>query len=107
MKEIKFRVWDEDRQTMLAITTLQEWLEWANSCVPPISKNIKFLQDTGMEDKNGKEIYEGDICNDGSVVHFMGGRFILNYKNKTHWEDLMGSEDEIIGNIYENPELLK
>ena len=60
---------------------------------------------TGLKDKNGKEIYEGDICNNGAVVKFIGGRYILKYIRG--WEYLMGENDEVIGNIYVNPELLK
>jgi uncharacterized phage protein (TIGR01671 family) len=58
-------------------------------------------QSTGMKDKNGKDIYEKDICNNGSIVEFIGGRYLLVYQDGT-FEDLMGCSDEVIGNIHEN-----
>ena len=75
-------------------------------------------QYTGLHDKNGKEIYEGDIISNGYekcivvwVKEYAG--FMLKLINKEYenkeWTNPMidlGKEDEVIGNIYENPELL-
>ena len=80
-------------------------------------------QFTGLYDKNGKEIYEGDIVihfNHNEIIReviFMKGSFgywtgeeFISYASNYHfeWNDFYKSEKiEIIGNIYENPELLK
>ena len=85
--------------------------------------NCEVMQYTGLKDKNGKEIFEGDIVkvyDDYNVygimageiyeIYFAFGGFRLkpkrNPKAKGNWvED--GIDFEVIGNIYENPELLK
>jgi len=67
-----------------------------------------IMQYTGLKDKNGTEIYEGDILqrNDNSiaVVEFENGMFITKY-DALMWE-LCENSPIVIGNIYQNPELL-
>jgi uncharacterized phage protein (TIGR01671 family) len=71
---------------------------------------------TGLPDKNGKEIYEGDIVNcrvskvedcpavnvAGQAIAFKDGTYLVG-----GWYIIFCSDFEVIGNIYENPELLK
>ena len=74
-----------------------------------------WMQFTGLKDKNGKEIYEGDYLQhaDGevSVVEWLDGCFVVrHFWNKKKSDcDFIAAKNlfEIIGNIYENPELLK
>jgi len=110
MREIKFRVWDIEKKQMLHIHTL--FLKNKDEICPP---GI-LMQYTGLKDKNGKEIYEGDI------VHFQSQFSHESFTEVVGWEiengDEMGTytgfglfykakEYEVIGNIYENPELLE
>ena len=73
---------------------------------------------TGLKDKNGKEIYEGDICTglwDGEL-DYSKQKVVIEFKNAAFVETYFGyaigfigkrSQLEVIGNIYENVELLK
>lgn len=69
-------------------------------------------QYTGLHDKNGKEIYEGDIVKYENIIGkimFFNGSFVLSdFEEEEEWElGVINQELEIIGNIYDNPELLK
>lgn len=79
-------------------------------------KNIELMQSTGLKDKNGKEIFEGDILGtkDGllnGVIEYrsdlgMWTNSLIRYNNFERLCNVATSR-EIIGNIYENPELLE
>ena len=82
-------------------------------------EKIIFMQSTGLKDKNGKEIFEKDIVDykgRKAIVKWHGSyacfiyKFVDELKNRTtEWQPLYLSyyHFEIIGNIYENPELLE
>nr|DAI83794.1 MAG TPA: YopX protein [Caudoviricetes sp.] len=82
-------------------------------------KDVKLMQSTGLKDKNGKEVFEGDILDYNgrkALVRWHGSyaSFIYRFvdelqKRNAEWKPLYLAymKCEIIGNIYENPELLE
>ena len=106
MREIKFRAWNGETCKM----TYYDFLY--TSQVKNFSEGTwsldKLMQYTGLKDNNGKEIYEGDIVK----TRAFGDRTTIVNWNKIAWfaggdfMDAIGQSHEIIGNIWENPELL-
>ena len=122
----KYRVWDKELQTMLDVSLIDfkkgvlvgEHWEFGETNFMSFDE-IVLMQSTGLFDKNGKEIFEGDIVDykgrkaiikwHGSYASFIY-RFIDKPKErKAEWSPLYLAylHVEIIGNIYENPELLE
>lgn len=124
MREIKFRAWLKEEKIMgevLGIDILHKEIFFSNedaNCYEHTDfKDIELMQYTGLKDKNNKEIYEGDILklrdNHGiGVIKYSDewGAFVVEYI-KPRPLAVLGmnyyKEDiEVLGNIYENPELL-
>ena len=116
MREIKFRVWDSAGKQMcpVIVADLQD-IKAKVFCRLPKSGaqeifSADLMQYTGVKDKNGVEIYEGDILlNDFDeecyIVKFFDGAFIAESDGDIH--DLADAAliTTVGGNIYENPEL--
>jgi len=125
-RELKFRILDKlNRNEELLINNLGKIFVIDQGCgqanKADDQENYVIRQYTGLKDKNGKEIYEGDICNAGMVtgpIDFIIGGFslasnplieflpkdacIFSPDYDPSWIDV-----EVIGNVFENPELLK
>jgi uncharacterized phage protein (TIGR01671 family) len=130
-KEIKFKAWDPVSKFFHAPMTMHQMLD---ICALPsdavqsiaikfrVTRNdLEFLQSTGLKDKNGKELFEGDVYRyqyeydsdydgDMPIVKTSSGVATIKDVNDTYWVTQAKKEGgtvELIGNIYENPELIK
>ena len=142
MREIKFRAWykygkkmvDLYKITPLAVADHNGTLD---GLFLPFDNNMILMQFTGLKDKNGKEIYEGDVvilrCHVSAGYYedrydidmdFTGGVVILpsmgaciknpiwvdnmddRHGKNQGYKNIRGYRSEVIGNIYENPELI-
>jgi uncharacterized phage protein (TIGR01671 family) len=119
MREIKFRVWKKDTGNWCSRPNMyiNGWGELnyvlGGEIEDYCSKDQYDVQlHTGLKDKNGTEIYEGDIVryssssHEGEVKFWMGRFLISSEKDNAHYKLQMTSDLEVIGNIYENPELV-
>lgn len=126
----RYRAWDNWRERMSVVDRIyidtkgvrlyddfgEYWRDF---------NDVKLMQSTGLKDKNGKEIFEGDIVTDGEFTrtiknHQTLGFYMLDEEGiERFFSDSASLEDfeedakivseilEIIGNVYENPELLE
>lgn len=123
-RDIRFRGWDRENNEMIYSDHeggLQQFFDYTDNPTDFTTNDVEFMQFTGLNDKNGKEIYEGDI-----LQAFYGKKNTLftitkvYFNEKGYWDSKNISEKapfkvcylgfckcELIGNIYENPELLK
>ena len=120
----KFRAWDKNTNDMVNVKTIDLEKDGSIGCIVDynginldVSECI-LMQSTGLKDKNGVEIFEGDVLyyipfeshiND-SIVVFEKGSFckkMLRNGKLTSVKFIDSEEYEVIGNIHENPELLE
>lgn len=135
MREIKFRAWHLKEKFMHSVGELSfraggiKWYGpgvgwgWATADMPEVEVDSVLMQFTGLLDKNGVEIYEGDIYRTPygtGVIKYHKCAFVVTDPagNMTSINGLYNTVDcvpdairavtcEVIGNIYESPELLK
>lgn len=121
-REIKFRVWDSDLKKMRYLNSSHDIIEFDEKGIGEYH-NLQtgygewfgdLMQYTGQKDKNGKEVYEGDIL-DNTAVNF---KFVVKFENTKYIlqkldypKDKLDMSDyfnripemfEVIGNIYES-----
>jgi hypothetical protein len=119
MREIKFRAWNPEHDEMIFSSreTAFEKREFYPFCFSvgfshyPLD-GWEIMQFTGIKDCNGKEVYEGDIVKYNELpccIEWDDGAFelIRNDNFIMHLWNIVPIRLEIIGNIYESPELLK
>lgn len=121
MREIKFRVYDKGRKQWVhdtdhAISLFGEYVIFGEILRRPDDSIVSLdelndldaMQYTGLKDRNGREIYEGDVVESSglkfsiTVEDFHGYRFMFGKDQMNKATAVYG---EVIGNIYENPEL--
>ena len=117
----KFRAWDNWRKRMSVVDRIyidtegvrlyddfgEYWRDF---------RDVKLMQSTGLKDKNGKEIFKGDIVKMAKdvyseptyyeVVRHRGGAYRLESKQHGCELWLRHTDCEVVGNVYENQELL-
>ena len=120
----KFRAWDKFDKVMRDVTLLDYNHNFVGYSYPVFMKStmhMELMQSTGLFDRNGQEIFEGDVVRQvrtqpttenetitGVVTMIEGAWLIMNDNEQLAsylWSET--DENEIIGNVYENKELLE
>ena len=124
MRSLKFRAWGgaTNEHPAKMVYDIENETGYGGECFgdyldPSMGWNV--MQFTGLHDKNGREVFEGDVLKiDGGgdiipvVVSFKYASFGItwpegNFAELKYYFDMPFCDVEVLGNIYENPELLK
>lgn len=125
MREIKFRAWDKKMKSMMHVAAIHFERQELMICKDPAEgrgvtwpfSDFELMQFTGLHDKNGREIYDGDVVLTGKYEDKKDDIFVVRWAHcgfvfdpideELDLEEIIFHEkSEIIGNIHENPELL-
>ena len=122
MREIEFRAYIKDKNKIFNVKTIDftyKFITFEEDNNPKdtmrMIDQVELMQYTGLKDKNGTKIFEGDIVNMLNITDYpmqikwnkKWARFIFyNLVDKTEM-NLFTEQCEVIGNIYDNPELIK
>lgn len=124
MRELKFRAWIKNYNCYADVLGFEQdrlFVQFQSGeraqhrLYVPIEDCV-LEQYTSLKDKNGKEIYEGDVVNIQGIkyyVDFEHGGFWFNNDNRkwkanrpfTHFQEI--NDTEVVGNVHENPDLLE
>ena len=127
MREIKFRAWVKDRKAIFEVISIDYVSKKVTYIVERTGhllnirhdkfNDVELMQYTGIKDKDNKEIYEGDILFESFgeryyKVVFENGSFKAEFKGDFEEYsfdliDVVAQGCEVVGNIYENPELME
>lgn len=128
MRQIKFRAWDKEKSVLLFqdddfAYVRTDGIDMVREGIRSPNLDVELMQFTGLFDKNGKEIYEGDIVTASFSKDFKA-KIIYDDDQTSYWLEyeqegfmkpctqmllkrlVLNHELEVIGNIHENPELL-
>jgi uncharacterized phage protein (TIGR01671 family) len=123
MRELKFRIWNSIENKWNGLQHNSPIMIGELCCLngvylipESVSRNLVLQQYTGLKDKNGKEICEGDYIknSDGLIMSVKWNQarccFAASVSTEDGWLNLLKDlikDFEVVGNIFENPELLK
>lgn len=118
MRALKFRVWDIDNKEFVYVSETTDGEIWINNGISTVTMpehKTPYEQYTGLKDKNGKEIYDGDIVEYDWYIIGDKPAYRVNSVVNFDYKGAMGGNNrlwkctniEVIGNIHENPELLR
>ena len=112
----RFRAWNSETKEIEVFNTYEEISELF-SALSADDGFYSIMQSTGLFDKNGKEIFEGDILKNNKYitsVFYEKGAYCVKFRRTTNTTVIMNVisfiekyKTKVIGNIYENPEFVK